>query len=301
MKEYWLATRPDTEISFACPFCANVVSGGVQTPTLEMPGDVEAESSEQIECLQCDKTWAVDLVATKDGLTATILEHPSTPVTLSDILWDSDYWEDSPEPEPRPHGIFEDAYREWQKHLVTIGDKNSGSASQNRMLLVQLYSIVEAYLADAILGLALRDRAVQAKLISVIPSLKDKTVSLATVAETPEIVRDMVKNALQATSFHSLVNVNSMCIKVLGKPILPEKKADRDMLLASVDVRHDCVHRNGRDKDSKVRDDITNEYLERLGRHFSRLASALDEYITTVDFDRQLSVLQQGSSMIGPR
>jgi hypothetical protein len=160
-----------------------------------MPGDV-SESSEQIECHRCDATWSVDLIATKDGLTATVLEDPSWQVDLREIEYDSDYWEDYPEPEPHRFGIFTDPYKAWRVLLGTFGDEKSGSASENRMLLVQLCSIVEAYLSESILGLALRDRTVQAKLISVMPSLRDKTVSLSTVAETPDIVRDMIATLL---------------------------------------------------------------------------------------------------------
>jgi hypothetical protein len=294
MKEYWMETRPDYEISFSCPSCDCKILSSIRAPSLEEYADEESteETIEKIECLYCDATWTVELIATKDDLVATVLDRPSTPVSFSEIDWSNDgYWEDYPEPEPDPHSIFKEALEGWRKLLGTIGDENGGASSENRMLLIQLYSIVEAYLSDAIVGLALRDRSVQTNLISVIESLKDKSVTLSTVAERPEIVRDMVKEALQKSSFHSLVNVNSMCIKALERPILPAEKADRDMLLASVELRHDCVHRNGRDKAGNVHNRITIQYLQRLGRMFRRLASGLDERIREIDFNRQLSVL----------
>lgn len=294
MKEHWIETRHDCEVSFACPSCGRNVSASVRAPSVDgdMRSDATEEASEVLECLYCDTDWAVDLVATNEGLSATILDHPSAQVHLSTIDWSSDeHWEDYPEPEPEPHGIFEQAFKEWRVLLGTIGNEKSGSSSENRMLLVQLYAIVEAYLSDAIVGLALRDRVIRAKLISAIPSLSGKTVSLTTLAEKPEIVWDMVKSALQETSFHSLNNVDGICKRALGSSILPKEKINRDILISSVSLRHDCVHRNGRTKDGNLRDEITSQYLHKLGRLISGLAYDLDVRIGEIDLERRLSTM----------
>lgn len=292
IKEHWLETRPSYEVSFVCHSCGDPVTKNVRVALFDgESGDDPEETNVEVECQHCEATWAVDIHSSGGDLHAAIAGHPSIAVDLSEIDGIGEYWENYPEPEPEPHRIFQDAHAEWRLLLGVLSNDQGGASSENRMLLIQLYSILEAYLSDAIVGLALRNTNIQARLISVMPSLKDKTVSLSMVAHNPEIVRDMVKSALQETSFHSLVNVNGMCIAALGRPILPQDKADRDLLLASVELRHDCVHRNGRDKKGKIRTEISQRYLQKLGRGFQVLASVLDDHIREIDFQRQFAML----------
>lgn len=49
--------------------------------------------------------------------------------------------------------------------------------------------------------------------------------------------------------------------------------------MKSVDKRHDCVHRNGVDKEGNTHDDLTDDYLQKLGDIFSDMADALDNAI----------------------
>lgn len=291
-KEQWLETRPDYSISIDCPKCRRHIWSNVRAPEVEDRYEDEVdEQSETIECPYCDSTWSVDLTATSTSLTALVLEYPEVEVSFEPIDWSNDRWDDYPDPEPDPHEIFVNAHRDWRSSVREVANSHNGAASRNRMLFVQLYSIVEAYLSDAIVGLALRDTGVQARLIPVMPALKDKTVSLVSLAGNPNILREMVRSVLQEASFHSLGNVNSITLAAISKPILPQDKAERALLMASIDLRHDCVHRNGRRKDGTERDEVTRAYLETMGRLFRTLAYDLNATISQVDVARQLSVL----------
>jgi hypothetical protein len=48
------------------------------------------------------------------------------------------------------------------------------------------------------------------------------------------------------------------------------------MILMSGSKRHNCVHRNGRDKEGNRHDDITSNYLRKLGGLFEGIAEALE-------------------------
>lgn len=292
VKEHWMMTRPDHEISFTCPDCGGPAAAYVRVPSVDEGSrdEVYDEDQEEIDCLICDNFWIVEMYADNKGLRLELSGHPDVDVKASPL---EDKWDDDPLPEPGAHSIFEDALQEWRVLLVIFADEKDGAASQNRMLFTHLYSIVEAYLSDAIISLAMQDIKVQARMIKVLPILKNKTVSLETIAENPEILRDMVRSALQDVSFHNLTNVNNICRVVLGKPLLPNFKEDRDLLVASIQMRHDCVHRNGRDKDGKHHDTITHTYLAKLGKLFKQMAMDLDERILHINVERNFDDLDQ--------
>ncbi|UWU23019.1 hypothetical protein N2601_08755 [Rhizobium sp. CB3060] len=158
--------------------------------------------------------------------------------------------------------------------LSTVG----GAGSKNRLLFVMLYSILEAYLSDAIIGAAMDDVGVQRKMLK-LEGLKDKQISLETILDRPDIVREMVKTTLQGLSYHKLGPINGVCESAFGKPILSRDKDDRTLVIKSVDKRHDCVHRNGADKNGIAHTDITRDYLEKLGGLFEEIAKTLENAI----------------------
>ncbi|MBZ9810718.1 hypothetical protein [Mesorhizobium sp. ESP-6-2] len=287
-KEYWMMTRPDHEVSFRCPDCGHLAAAHVRVPSVDEGSrdSVSDERVEEIECLNCDSSWTLEMCADNKGLRLELFGYPAVDISASPLDISDDNWDDDPPPEPDAHSIFDNALQEWRVLLGTFSDEKDGDASENRMLFTHLFSIVEAYLSDAIISLAMADTKVQARMIKVLPILKDKTVSLETIAGNPNIVRDMVRSALQDVSFHNLINVDKICGVALGKPLLPDLKDDRDLLVASIQMRHDCVHRNGRDKSGKRHDIITNTYLAKLGKLFKQMATDLDARILHMNIER---------------
>ena len=266
------------EVSFLCPECRHPSAAYVTFPA------GEDHVVEEVECLNPDEyhKWDVSLRESPNGVRATLNQHPEERVSVS-VMDTSDDWTD-PFPEPGSYGIFLGALDEWRGNVTDLG-KVDGGSSRNRMLFTTLYSIVEAYLSDTIIGAALADQAVQKHMLT-LDGLKGVVVSLETVLEQPNIVRDMVKNALQGMSFHNLPAVNAICKVAFSKTILPEDKVQRALVMQSVNKRHDCVHRNGKDKDGNVHVDITQDYLRELGTIFESMAEILENAMTEAQVAR---------------
>ncbi|MGO7323262.1 hypothetical protein ACCS95_32075 [Rhizobium ruizarguesonis] len=269
MHELW--SQVDVEVSFVCPHCRNTTEAW-----LRVPGD-QAEHSEEVACEfdEDEAGWTVIIRHDNDGWSAEVENAPDVDVTIKvDDTYD-DWYE--PEPEPGAYGIFIGAMRDWKinvDELSTVG----GAGSKNRLLFVMLYSTLEAYLSDAIIGAAMEDVAVQRQMLKM-DGLKDKQINLETILDRPDIVREMVKTTLQGLSFHKLGTINGICESAFGKPLLPRDKDDRPLIMKSIDKRHDCVHRNGVDKNGNTHTDITRDYLERIGRIFVEMAETLDHGI----------------------
>lgn len=284
MKEYmmdlWAARPVHLEVSFLCPICGHPAAAFI-----EMPGD-EAEHTEEVACLEpeSDHVWTVNIERTEEYYRAELQQHPDVDVSVGILNSGDDEDWDEPLPEPGSYGIFLGALNEWRGNVTDLG-KVDGASSRNRMLFTTLYSIVEAYLSDTIIGAALADKAVQKHMLT-LDGLKGAVVSLETVLEKPNIVRDMVKTALQGMSFHNLPAVNAICKVAFRKPILPEDKDQRALVMKSVDKRHDCVHRNGKDKEGNLHVDITQDYLRELGSIFESMAESLENAMTDAQVSR---------------
>ncbi|MBP2443804.1 hypothetical protein [Rhizobium leguminosarum] len=258
----------DYEVTFLCPTCGHPAQGYMGTPM------EDGEFVDEISCSNSEEQHpcSVRIIRKHSQLTVKLDGHPDVTVYASPpgIDWDE------PSPEPGAYGIFRRALGEWRSTVDEIGSFD-GESSRNRMLFSNLYSIVEAYLSDTIIGAAIADVSVQRQMLKLDDlKLKDKQLSLETVLAKPNIVSDMIKTTLQGISFHNLVLVNQMCDNAFGNSILPKEKDDRKMILMSVSKRHDCVHRNGRDKEGNRHDDITSSYLRKLGTLFEGMAEALE-------------------------
>ncbi len=242
--------------------------------TAETAHDAESEEEVHIDCERCGETFSATIRAHLGGWEVFLTQDPSEKGTFEHY----DYrYDEEPLPEPGSYGIFLDAIVEWRFNVSKLGESN-GESSRNRMLFTTLFSIVEAFLSDAITGAAIADPVVQRHLLK-LDGLKGKQVTLETVLENPDIVRDMVKTTLQSLSFHNLKQVNWICQAAFGKPILPRERDDRALVISSVEKRHDCVHRNGLDIQGKKHTDITQEYVQRLGAIFEEMARHLEDAI----------------------
>lgn len=276
MKEWLLAEMEaehdepmwNYEIGFLCPICGHPAAGYMVSE------EAETDLVEELACSnpEHDHQWTVRLLRSKNPVLAQIDGHPGVPVDVTPD-WLPSVW-DEPEPEPGAYSIFLEAMRDWKKNVVELSTMG-GSGSRNRMLFVTLYSILEAYLSDTIIGSAVEDVGVQRKMLK-LEGLKEKQISLETILDKPDIVREMVKTTLQSLSFHKLAQVNGMCEAAYGKPILPSDRDERALIMKSIDKRHDCVHRNGVTKDGTRHDDITSDYLLKLGTLFETMGGTLD-------------------------
>lgn len=198
-------------------------------------------------------------------------------------------WLEQMEPEPDPWSIFNDAIDEWAKLTAKLSDPYDGRSGINRMLFMQLFAIIEAYLADSIQRLAFDDDDVARAVIRATPKLAKEVVTFGTLADKPTIVRDKAVETLRRTQYHNFEAVNALTTASLNHSIWssgPSGKGERDAIMRSVVWRHHCVHRNGRDLDGNLLDGITSPYLTEMMRRFVYMAEELDKAIMTYALGR---------------
>ncbi|AID30463.1 hypothetical protein BFX40_02725 [Mesorhizobium sp. SEMIA 3007] len=279
-----------------CPVCgvpAEAWLDEVPAPdlTAESAADAISTGDIELECETCGNEFPVTVTAHLFGRwEAHLTDDPKTKVEIERLDYSYDDWLEDMEPEPHPREIFDAAIGEWFNLLRGMGDRKSGAAGINRMLLVQLFSILEAYLSDAVIKLAFDDLKVAKAIVESHPELKKQTVTLIKVASEPNFVRDTVIAQLRQTQFHRFEFLNGILHKAIGHYLLPKEKVMRDLVLLSVQNRHHCVHRNGRDADGNTLDSLTIDYLTQLAGCFMAMVADLAPAIEELEAKRNLSL-----------
>lgn len=275
MKEYMIEimSQLDVEIEFLCPVCGQPVS-----VSFKMDPDND-QHHEDVTCLndEDEHEWTVVVLHQEGRYTAAIVEDPEINVSL-EVDDHADFWEE-PDPEPNSYKIFQTAMREWDRNVDQLSVP-AGDSSRNRMLFITLYAIAESYFSDAVNGNVVLEQAVQKQLLKTKGlGLADIKISLETILDKPDIVRDRIGIALKSLSYHNLLVVDAVSKLAFGIMILPKDPRERGVAVGSVRKRHDCVHRNGFDSDGTRHVDITPQYLRDLGSIFEGMASTLEDAI----------------------
>ena len=133
----------------------------------------------------------------------------------------------------------------------------------HRMVFAQQVSALEAYLGDTLI------KGVQAKpdaltrLVAADKDLNAEKFTLADIAGNPGLLGEKVAAYLRTILYHNLAKVDFLYRTALNVRVLGDK-ADNGLLLQAIKHRHDCVHRNGMDKDGNRLTVFTKAYVQRV-------------------------------------
>jgi hypothetical protein len=208
-------------------------------------------------------------------LTWSIWEYPSgiqhdrkTDVGDHQLLQDFDYGlKHVPEPElwadyslpDNPFTIFMSSYHHANDLLADYGG-DAGSHLVNRMIFSHQVTALEAYLGDTLMKAILADKAAMNRLIETDKDIMKEKFSLAEIAANPNLVETTVRKHLRSILYHNLERVNFLYRSALGIRLL-DLARDADGLFKVIIQRHDCVHRNGFDKDGNELKLFTKQYV----------------------------------------
>jgi hypothetical protein len=191
-----------------------------------------------------------------------IENYNATDVGPHEVVEDFDYGLEHGEPEPdewldyippdNPFTIFMSSYHHTGDLLADHG-KEDGGHLLNRMVFSHQVTALEAYLGDTLINHVIADAAAAERLIDQDDDLTKEKFTLAEIAKDPGLVERRVREHLRSILYHNLAKVDVLYNIALGVRIL-NLATDKSRLFKSIMLRHDCVHRNGFDKnDNEVR------------------------------------------------
>ena len=198
-----------------------------------------------------------------------ILNHNQTDVGEHELIEDFDYglkheaepdiWADYDLPD-NPFTIFMDSYHHTGDLLADYGS-DSGAHLVNRMIFSQQITALEAYLGDTLIKAVLADKGATNRPMTNDTELSKERFSLAEIAGDPGLVESRVREYLRSILYHNLAKVDFLYGAALGIRILGLAR-DKALLFTAIMQRHDCVHRNGLDKDGKKLTVFTKQYVQ---------------------------------------
>lgn len=260
-----------SEVQFNCPKCGEMVRADVDVPEpdwshVERSSDVVGDGQTSIECSKCYTVLEATVEFDASQCRITLDDHPETRVIAQPAFFsppDED-WADIPS---SPYDHFLDAHYHLAHLLAQVNDQGgeihipvATQAILNRMVFTQQIGALEAFLGDTMKNGVLGSSDSTQKLLEGDLDLKKTAIPLAAIAKNPMIVRDSVAKHLSGLIYHNLAKVEKLYQLAFGISIWPNDDVKTKMFLA-VKERHDCVHRNGKDKDGNSLTQITREYV----------------------------------------
>ncbi|PWR21206.1 hypothetical protein [Zavarzinia aquatilis] len=213
-----------------------------------------------------------------------IENHHDTDAGGHEVVEDFDYGLEHDEPEPdewgeydvpsNPFSIFMDSYRQTSLLLVDHG-KDDGRDLVNRLVFSHQVTALEAYLGDTLINTVAGDADAMQRLISGDEELSREKFTLAEIRNDPDLVGRRVREHLRAILYHNLAKVDVLYNIALGIRIL-NLTSNKDALFKAVKLRHDCVHRNGFDKDG-------NELVVFTKMFVSETADVIRSFVESIE------------------
>lgn len=197
--------------------------------------------------------------------------HDDTNVGQHEILEDFDYGLEHEEPEPEPDewldltppgdpcSVFLRSFRDTTDLLASHGSDDGGHLV-NRLVFSHQITALETYLGDTLLNEVFADTKALQHLVDESEDLKKEKFTLSEISKDPALVHGKVRSHLRGVLYHNLAKVDVLYQIALNIRLL-DLAADKDFLFRLVILRHDCVHRNGNDKDGNEQKFFTRTFV----------------------------------------
>lgn len=229
--------------------------------------DMTAEDDLDLECRECDETFAAHVLNNAGDCDITLNDHPGVKVDADTAFYDGpdeDDWEE-PEPPENAFSVFLQSHRETWNMLKENALPADGSSLMNRMVFAHQISAMEAFLADTVIIHVTTKPDAMKRLLEEDADLKKEKFNLAEIAADPNLVRKAVLEHLRSLMYHNIARVRVLYQTVLNIDLFKLlSKDDLETLMRAVVYRHDCVHRNGHTKEGEKLVVFTPEYIESI-------------------------------------
>jgi hypothetical protein len=176
-----------------------------------------------------------------------------------------------------PFEVFMDSYHRTGDLLADIG-RDDGGYLVNRLVFSHQVTALEAYLGDTLMNAVTVDAQALQRLIDEDDELSKQKFTLSEIRKEPGLVERKVREHLRTILYHNLARVDvlyniALNIRILS---LTEKRAD---LFNAVKLRHDCVHRNGFDKDGNELAIFTRTFVQETADTIRTLVERVEKAI----------------------
>ena len=272
------------DIEYVCPSCREAVADTVLVSepnwSEDRAEDRYINEDDEIACPECEAAFVVH-IGNRDGeVDMVFAEHPGNLISCSmgghraPDRDEQDYWDEAAE---IPAYSFKGSVNDALDLLHTHGT-DWCTSTVNRMVFIHCFAALEAYLGDKLVNHIKSDADALLRIVTQDKDLKDRKLSLVSVLEDGDIVFKEVTSHLRGVLYHNLPKVQVL-YRIAAKFNIFPNDGVRKSLFEALPLRHDCVHRNGRDKDGIERDRLTRKYVSDVAANMRGLVDHIEKQL----------------------
>lgn len=145
------------------------------------------------------------------------------------------------------YNTFQESMNNINTLIQTQVESSSARNTFYQLLFSNVIASMETYLSDAFIITVLSKKEYIRKLIETDPEFKKRKLDLADIFKSIDDIQDTASSYLLDIIYHNIWKVKNMYYSVLDI----EFPDDLSEISKAIMVRHDIVHRNGKQKDGK--------------------------------------------------
>ena len=268
-----------SDIQFICPVCGGENRQSVPVPELNFAADKTSEMSvndiAEVACTECETVFT-GTVFVDVGSTHFEFEEPVEFQLHGDMPFygpeDDDYIPTD------PRRVATDALETLEKMIGQLPAPEGDPQFANRLVFAGAVTALEAYLSDTLLK-AVRDHDKILKAVATQNKvIKNMKLTFEQLASRDDYLKHAVLATLSEVIYHNLKAVRALYMDALSIEAFPDDDK-KEKLFKAVQLRHDCVHRNGFDKAGNQRTEFTDEFVKETIRHIAGLIDHIETEI----------------------
>jgi len=245
-----------------CPKCEGQNDSDFEIPeinfTSDKARDYYGEDIFEIDCEYCGFHAEGTVHNSVFGLEFQITGPDNNPIHIEAIdpndFYEPDFEEEYEdwywEPSDNPNDEFTVAINGMRTLLKTNIEISHDGQLLNRIVFSQTITALEAYLSDTLINLVKGDKVIQKSIYEKDAELGKKKFTAKEFLDDSDLPEKyMLLHFRKKISFHNLDTANKLFKYALNQDIFVDD-AHRNLMFRAIELRHDCVHRNGKTEES---------------------------------------------------
>lgn len=267
--EYFNPISELIKISFLCTKCGKkVVSDWLSVPSPDFAAETNSDSmnfeDEEVICENCGHNHNVTIFNSMYGGEVEVEGVNNVSVDDEYVKDESDY-------------VYDLTPEQISTVLEEVDNLSGPSkAFLYRQLFAGTIASMEAFLGSTLIQTVLSSEKNKRKFVEVYSPFKKNQISFSCIYQQMEKMDVIIQENLRSLMYHNLYK-----IKPIYKDVLNVDLGDISELMKAVQIRHDIVHRSGKDKDGKLHS-ISRDDIIKLVQSVSSLMSTVNKTLSLV-------------------
>ncbi len=239
-------------VRFICPECGEeVVSDAMDVPSPDFSAEKNSDSMNyeafETVCEKCGRTFDVTIYNAMYGGDVEVEDVDDVDVEEEYAEVDDDY----------ENYVFDLTPEQITKVLDEI---EALSSDTKEFLYRQLYAgaigSMEAYLSSTLIKEVLSKEENKRRFVEKYLPFREEQIAIANIYEQMDKIDTKIQETLRGLMYHNLAK-----IKPIYKDTLDIDLGDISRVMRAVQIRHDIVHRSGKDKDGNMHNINKNDVI----------------------------------------